>query len=631
MSSSPPDEEYCDTCVPPVMLRGGALTIWRGLRNGRAPAPATPYIPGAPLCLYEGPVVERCASCTGNGAMAEKRHRRGCTHAPATAGPTDTDAGRNWKPGVCTRDYVADDIRACASCEYRAEIAPCIHRGPATGEVRAGGTNPLNVLHLCRVHGACTITQQVAGAGFCGACTDRVPTPPADRTPITTRHLLYHLYPVSGNGAWEWNVDELCMRLDLFNGRVVVAVVTDPPAGRGPDPLGADANRHFAPCDSLAAVRARFGPHAARVEFLAMENDPQLREVKSFPELFGRIPDEPGHATLYAHGKGTTRPVGDVARTWTAALYTLYMDYWAAVAECLDRCPIAGAFRKIGRGWGAESASEWHYSGAWTWFRNRELFARKWQRIGRWWGGIESYFSEHFTAAEGGLIFCTGDVREVNLYSSSYWQHTATPALDAWKRENANRRTDLAAALPRQLNYGCGPHYFPGWLNTDIVRTAVINPDLVTTPGAMLPFPTGHFERAYCGHVLEHIPWADVPAAIAEIARTVRPGGEIAVVGPDFSKALDELRAEPNSRHKLERVWEITEDHSHYQRESLDVADWGGARHQWNCYDERVVWAMERAGLADVRIVPLEPGVMGGWPVVDYSNRAQCAVIGRVP
>jgi SAM-dependent methyltransferase len=47
---------------------------------------------------------------------------------------------------------------------------------------------------------------------------------------------------------------------------------------------------------------------------------------------------------------------------------------------------------------------------------------------------------------------------------------------------------------------------------------------------ARLPFPDGSFDRALAIHVLEHLP--DLPAALREIHRLLRPGGRLVVVLP---------------------------------------------------------------------------------------------------
>ena len=51
-----------------------------------------------------------------------------------------------------------------------------------------------------------------------------------------------------------------------------------------------------------------------------------------------------------------------------------------------------------------------------------------------------------------------------------------------------------------------------------------------------LPFAEGTFDRVICAEVLEHLP--DDVAALAEIARVLRPGGTLAVTVPRFAPEL---------------------------------------------------------------------------------------------
>ncbi len=51
-----------------------------------------------------------------------------------------------------------------------------------------------------------------------------------------------------------------------------------------------------------------------------------------------------------------------------------------------------------------------------------------------------------------------------------------------------------------------------------------------------LPFPDGAFDRVICSEVLEHIP--DDRAAMAELARVLRPGGTMAITVPRFFPEL---------------------------------------------------------------------------------------------
>ncbi len=70
-----------------------------------------------------------------------------------------------------------------------------------------------------------------------------------------------------------------------------------------------------------------------------------------------------------------------------------------------------------------------------------------------------------------------------------------------------------------------------GELTADVVRAAAVQGDALH-----LPFPDGSFDRVICSEVLEHIP--DDVAAMAELARVLRPGGTMAVTVPRFFPEL---------------------------------------------------------------------------------------------
>lgn len=265
----------------------------------------------------------------------------------------------------------------------------------------------------------------------------------------TIRHLLYHIYPVS-NGHWRWNVEQLCGRLKAFNGHRIVAIVTDPPTGRLPDPGGShppDRARHIPGCDSAEEVKAEFGRRwsGEPITFIEMHNDPSLREVKSFiPMLEHVLTDDPNHITLYAQAKGTTRHGGHIARRWTETLYEIMFDHFPLAEEMLKDFPVVGCFKKLGPGWTPEqSHSDWHYSGSWFWFRNAELAKREWWKQDMFWSGIEPYPSQQFKQHESGCIFHEAAVPTMNLYNQRYWRSVVTPAFNRWREEMAKWRTEM--------------------------------------------------------------------------------------------------------------------------------------------------------------------------------------------
>ena len=60
--------------------------------------------------------------------------------------------------------------------------------------------------------------------------------------------------------------------------------------------------------------------------------------------------------------------------------------------------------------------------------------------------------------------------------------------------------------------------------------------------GRALPFATGNFDHAYSVSVLEHIPGDGDRAALAELARVVRPGGRVLLTLPYAEHGWDEFR-----------------------------------------------------------------------------------------
>lgn len=331
----------------------------------------------------------------------------------------------------------------------------CSHNTGENGRAKAGCTTC--VTYGCKVKGTVRVSD-------CVYCEDWKPAAvPASHhhenraggagiswpANTTIRHLLYHIYPVS-NGHWRWNVEQLCGRLKAFNGHRIVAIAVDPPTGRLPDPTGPnspDNGRHIPGCDSVEEVKAEFARRwsGEPITFMEFENDPSLREVKTFiPMLEQVLTDDPNHITLYAQAKGTTRHAGHIARRWTEALYEIMMDHFPLAEEMLKTHPVVGCFKKLGAGWSPDqSRSDWHWSGSWAWFRNAELAKKEYWKIDYFWSGVEPYWSQHFRCDEAKCIFLEGQVPAVNLYNQRYFRSTVVPMFNRWREENAASRTTM--------------------------------------------------------------------------------------------------------------------------------------------------------------------------------------------
>jgi len=246
--------------------------------------------------------------------------------------------------------------------------------------------------------------------------------PTETSTAPTVRHLAYHIAPFTGP-IWRHNVRQLRRRLELFDGRRVVAIVTGP---------GLEAPE---------VVQAALG---SDVEYLILPNDQRLREVVTLTPLLERTLCYAGvaDATFYAHAKGVTRPVnpGVTVHYWTDAMYVACLDYWPVVAEMLQHRPTVGAFKKIGAGFEG-STSTWHWSGAFFWLRNAAAAKRDWRRIDQQWWGSESWIGLHFSPDEAAALLLTDVVGVLDLYRMDYLRLVAMPALVRFQREHASRRT----------------------------------------------------------------------------------------------------------------------------------------------------------------------------------------------
>jgi hypothetical protein len=364
--------------------------------------------------------------------------------------------GQSFKPGrdckLCWRYWQSDTwhrrwggtgrmingtiVEGAAAAVKRAS-AECRHRGEPTGEQRQCGTCPGSVsvkVFGCSVHGACTLAKKVEGLACCKGCPDREPVPPALPQPVT-RNLLYHVAPASGNGVWQRNVEQLLKRIDLFNGRRVVAIVT----GRARR-LDYAANFKLDPPE---AVKEAFRGHVE--EFLVLPNDPRLREVVTFRPLLDRVADaDPSQITFYGHAKGVTRPVNDgvTVHRWTDIMHETCLDHMPLVEEQLARHPITGSFKKLGQGFGG-SRSAWHYSGSFYWLRNSAVFSRRnWQLVDRQWWGSESWPGLLFSPSEAGCLFHEGAVGVMDLFSMDYLKGVVEPEYTRWKEQHRARLAD---------------------------------------------------------------------------------------------------------------------------------------------------------------------------------------------
>lgn len=191
--------------------------------------------------------------------------------------------------------------------------------------------------------------------------------------------------------------------------------------------------------------------------------------------------------------------------------------------------------------------------------------------------------------------------------------------------DNVARRNVPSSKL---LNVGCGPHYVPGWTNTDLVANDLIKPDFTVSTDNPFPFRDSSFERAYVGHVVEHVPWHLLPQWMSELSRVLQPGSAVAFIGPDANAAIECYRTGAASRDQVDGIIEALDP---YQ---AGFERWNEDRHHWNCSGPRIAYLLSELNWGEVQDLTPTPGELlpelPGWPVVSHAP-LQCAVLATSP
>lgn len=334
----------------------------------------------------------------------------------------------------------AADPRYAALFGLRAAppASSCAFLGAPTGEVAecpsCNGRVRLK-LFACAKHGRCTLGKPAPGVACCRGCPDHsgrqavAPAPPAITDPVTTRDVLYHLYPLPGEAGavWRQRLGMLLRRAVLFNGRKVISCMTG------------------SRLEHPRAVRELAEPHG--FEVIEVANDPALREAKSLIELLPTFHSlDPHRALFFAHAKAVTRPAdrGNACHPWALVCHEVCLDYWPLVERTLQKHPVAGPFKKVGPAF-AGSRSSWHYSGGVYWLRSADLFGRRaWRDVERRWFASESQVGVWYRPEEAGCLFDERPMGQMDLYSLAQMRE-ALLSYSWWKAEMDPYRTDWRA------------------------------------------------------------------------------------------------------------------------------------------------------------------------------------------
>lgn len=215
-----------------------------------------------------------------------------------------------------------------------------------------------------------------------------------------TKNLLFYLYPIGT--YWQYHAEKLSSYWHLFDGKKTIVVAED---------------EHTAPFEEVAASLPD------DINFLLRENNSAFGESAHLGLLLSDVstPDDEDSITLYAHGKGVTWAIGaregeeqalkylPAVKLWVEALYHLNFDHVEECEKILSRFPLCGSFKRLGAfdhfPKGPSGTSSWHYSGNFFWFRNKDLFSRKWKKVPKEHYGAEGYLGTLFAPHEAGTLF----------------------------------------------------------------------------------------------------------------------------------------------------------------------------------------------------------------------------------
>lgn len=165
----------------------------------------------------------------------------------------------------------------------------------------------------------------------------------------------------------------------------------------------------------------------------------------------------------------------------------------------------------------------------------------------------------------------------------------------------------------RRLNWGCGSHVAPGWINSDIKDGAGV--DLVADIRQGLPLATGSMDYLVSIHALPEFSYPEQVPVLEELRRVLKPSGVLRLGLPDLRKGIDAY---------------LGGDESYFQIDE-DAARTPGGRfivHMlWHGYSRTLFTAdfagelLEKAGFANVRECPFGETASDFDEITGLDNR----------
>ena len=227
---------------------------------------------------------------------------------------------------------------------------------------------------------------------------------------------------------WQWNLDQLKSRVDMFNGRRILGIVHD---------------ERSVPAEEVQEFVAGHG-----FEFIIAKND-ERGEGVTFPLMMEKVRSlVPNEITFYGHAKGVKHEpnVSLPVMRWAEALYQGALDDWLMIRDHLKRFAITGCFKRYGQYPDHRYLADWHYSGTYFWLRNADVFSRNYADVPQFYGGVETWPGRLFRREETGCLLV--DNLRAHLYSIDFWLEFAESELKRCKHKQVPPPADLLHPIP---------------------------------------------------------------------------------------------------------------------------------------------------------------------------------------
>jgi predicted SAM-dependent methyltransferase len=96
--------------------------------------------------------------------------------------------------------------------------------------------------------------------------------------------------------------------------------------------------------------------------------------------------------------------------------------------------------------------------------------------------------------------------------------------------------TTTTTSTIRRLNWGCGNHTRPGWINSDNKQAPYIDMSCDIRDG--LPLGNGSMDYVVSIHALPEVPYEQLVPVLQELRRVLAPGGVLRISLPDLLKGV---------------------------------------------------------------------------------------------